>query len=245
MNWIPGWDSVAATSWWSGFYFWISIVCLIGLGAAEVISHRYSDRKDELAAIDEAAKDQRHDEDVARLQHDTASATERAENLERQAAELQNEAAQATARALEAQLALERFKAPRTLTQVQQDALAAALGTFAPQQYAVSVGQGAETGNLLCLLDSLLQKAGWTRIAPFGSVKVETGCGTAGVNSASGVHVRVSIDTEPFTPQKGARAAATLLAAMLNQDGIEALPAQDPINIPKPNVINLMVGTKP
>jgi hypothetical protein len=32
---------------------------------------------------------------------------------------------------------------------------------------------------------------------------------------------------------------------MLNAAGIAAFPALDPKNIPKPNVINLMVGVKP
>lgn len=86
MSWIPGWDSVAGTGWWSGFYFWVSIVCLIGLGVAEVVSHRYEGRKDQLAAIEEAAKDKRHNEEMARVQHDTAQAGERAAQLERDAA---------------------------------------------------------------------------------------------------------------------------------------------------------------
>jgi hypothetical protein len=78
-----------------------------------------------------------------------------------------------------------------------------------------------------------------------GVRKVDTACGTAGVNSLSGVHIRVSLDTDPFTPGKGARAALALLAVMLNAAGIAAFPALDPKNIPKPNVINLMVGVKP
>ena len=86
MGWIPGWDSVASVGWWSGFYFWISIACLIGLGVAEVASHRYGERKDELAAVEQDAKDKRHDEDMARLQHEAAQATERAAKLEKEAA---------------------------------------------------------------------------------------------------------------------------------------------------------------
>jgi hypothetical protein len=56
------------------------------LGVAEVASHRYGERKDELAAIEQNAKDKRHDEDMARVQHDTAQAIERAAQLEREAA---------------------------------------------------------------------------------------------------------------------------------------------------------------
>jgi hypothetical protein len=48
MSLIPGWDSIAGAGWWSTFYFWASIISLIGLGTSEVASHRYSERKDEL-----------------------------------------------------------------------------------------------------------------------------------------------------------------------------------------------------
>jgi hypothetical protein len=123
MSWIPGWGSVAGAEWWSGFYFWLSISCLIGLGITEVASHRYGERKDELAAAEQAAKDKRHDEDVARLQHDTAQANERAAQLGREAAEATKTAALANERAAELKLALEReiaARQPRRITSAQQ-----------------------------------------------------------------------------------------------------------------------------
>ena len=108
MSWIPGWESIAAAEWWSGFYFWLSISCLIGLGITEVASHRYGERKDELVAIEQGAKDKRHDEDMAQLQHDTAQTNERA-------AQLSREAALADARAAQSQLELQRLKNPRSI----------------------------------------------------------------------------------------------------------------------------------
>jgi hypothetical protein len=99
VSWIPGWGSVASTAWWGGFYFWISIGALIALGMAEVASHRYSDRKDELTAIQEEAIQRRHDEDMAAVQHDTAQANERAAKLEKEAAEANAEVAKANATA--------------------------------------------------------------------------------------------------------------------------------------------------
>lgn len=86
MSWIPGWDSIIGTGWWSGFYFWAGIVALISLGVFEIASHRYSDRKDELTAIEQTDIQRRHDEDMARVQHDTAQANERGSQLERDAA---------------------------------------------------------------------------------------------------------------------------------------------------------------
>jgi hypothetical protein len=115
MSWIPGWGSVASAEWWSGFYFWLSISCLIGLGITEVASHRYGERKDELAAIEQATKDKRHDEDVAHLQHDTAQANERAAELSREAAQATQKAAEANARAAQAELGLQKMQNPRTI----------------------------------------------------------------------------------------------------------------------------------
>jgi hypothetical protein len=145
VSWIPGWDSVAGAGWWSGFYFWASIIALIGLGKAEVASHRYSDRKDELAAVEQEAIQRRHDEDMARVQHDTAQANERAAQLTQEASRLSAEAeaaraaiadanaraAEATQKAAEAQLALERFRAPRQLTPQQQAELRDKMAPFA------------------------------------------------------------------------------------------------------------------
>ena len=55
MRWIPGWDSVEGAHWWSNAYFWGSILSLILLGASEVVSHRYSERRDRLANIEQEA----------------------------------------------------------------------------------------------------------------------------------------------------------------------------------------------
>jgi hypothetical protein len=54
---------------------------LILLGVFEVISHRYSERKDELAAAEQDSTQRRHDEEMARLHLETAKANERAAEL--------------------------------------------------------------------------------------------------------------------------------------------------------------------
>src|SRR5260370_34907342 len=63
MLWWPGWESIAWAGWWSHFWFWFGILCLFALGAAEVVSHVYSLRKDELVA---AAEKTRADEQQRR-----------------------------------------------------------------------------------------------------------------------------------------------------------------------------------
>jgi hypothetical protein len=54
MSWWPGWDSITGSHWWSNAYFFASIVSLILLGVFAVVSHRYSERTDELTAIEKA-----------------------------------------------------------------------------------------------------------------------------------------------------------------------------------------------
>jgi hypothetical protein len=86
VSWIPGWGSIAAAGWWSGFFFWASIVSLIGLGISEVASHRYGDRKDELTAEQQRIDKKTHDDEIARLHLEPAQANERAAKLQEAAA---------------------------------------------------------------------------------------------------------------------------------------------------------------
>jgi len=48
MAWWPSWDSVDSVGFWSHFWFWVAIVCLVAVGASAMISHIYGLRKDEL-----------------------------------------------------------------------------------------------------------------------------------------------------------------------------------------------------
>ena len=118
MSWIPGWESVTGARWWENFYFWASIGALILLGAAEIVSHRYTERKDELAAIEQTSTQRRHDEEMARLHAAEASKAEIAK-ANASAAE-----ANARAEALRLQLLIEQQRrAPRTLTDEQKIAM--------------------------------------------------------------------------------------------------------------------------
>jgi hypothetical protein len=86
---ILGWESVAGASWWSTFWFWDSIVSLLMLGISEVISHRCTERKDLLVEQAQTAEKRQHDEEMARVQRDTAQANERAAELAKEAAIVQ------------------------------------------------------------------------------------------------------------------------------------------------------------
>jgi hypothetical protein len=93
MSWIPGWDSAASADLWSNVFFWAGIIALLFLGISEVVSHRYTERKDELVSEQQAATERRHDEEMARLLLETAQANERAANLEKEAEQLRTIAA--------------------------------------------------------------------------------------------------------------------------------------------------------
>lgn len=94
MSWIPGWDAAASAYWWSNIYFSASIVALILLGVFEVISHRYSERKDELTATEQQRIQDQHDKDMAAVHLQASQANERAANLEKEAAAANERAAE-------------------------------------------------------------------------------------------------------------------------------------------------------
>lgn len=112
MSWIPGWDSITGADWWSSFYFWAGIIALLALGVAEVVSHRYTDRKDELTTAQQDATQRRHDEEMARLHLATSKADERAAAANERAASLEKESA-----ALRADLTK---RLPRTISEEQK-----------------------------------------------------------------------------------------------------------------------------
>jgi hypothetical protein len=148
MSWIPGWDSIAGSYWWENFYFSASIGALILLGVAEVISHRYSQRKDVLAAIEQSDTQRRHDDEIARLHLETAATNERAANLEHENALIRQK-----------NLELEKALEPRLLEQLYSSE---ALKPFAEiQAFIVSVPD-FEARRLASQMAVMFQMAGWT-----------------------------------------------------------------------------------
>jgi hypothetical protein len=223
MNWLPGWQSAAAAGWWSNAWFWASLASLLFLGVCEMISHRYSERKDELAARQQDVVQRQHDKEIADLQFQTAEANRRA---------------------AEARLALEKYKAPRTLSAAQRATFALRLQPFSGQKYVLSVAAGQEAADLVCLFDKLLTEAGWVRAngdnTNLGAIKYNTDCGPILPNVLSDVHVRVTVNP----PSRVVASGEALLSAIAEAE-IAVHPGRDPANVPGPDVILLMVGAKP
>jgi uncharacterized membrane protein len=148
--------------------------------------------------------------------------------------ELTNSVANANERALEAQLALETFKAPRSLNDAQLAKIAAPLHQFVGQEYAVTTFWDLKEPLALSnRIHQALQLAGWKFIPP----------GTGGAFLLGGIAgVQVWVHPDADAPVK---AAADALIGALNAEQIEAeLKLQNPNN-PKDNKIALNVGTKP
>jgi hypothetical protein len=148
MSWIPGWDSIESAGWWSNFYFGAGICALLCLGVFEVISHRYSLRKDELTSQQQDETQRRHDEEIARLHLETAEANAKAES-ERLA-----------------RVKIEERLAPRRLTDPQSFALGDKLKPFGIDTADLFLfGETAEGIQLIGPISFALSTAGWrTRI---------------------------------------------------------------------------------
>jgi hypothetical protein len=138
MSWLPGWDSIADTDWWSNFYFWAGIIALLLLGVSEVVSHRYTERKDELVAKEQAVIQQGYDKEIAQLHLEASQANERAVKLEQENLKLRDELLKRSARLLTAeqrQALIDVFKAnPIT------SATVILLAELEPNSFGVQIG---------------------------------------------------------------------------------------------------------
>ena len=95
VSWLPGWTTADDAGWWSSFYFWFGVASLVSLGCAEVLSHFYGLRQDELVAISERAteeqrafaqqvSDRRRESETAVLQQKAEAAEQALIELQRQ-----------------------------------------------------------------------------------------------------------------------------------------------------------------
>lgn len=151
--------------------------------------------------------------------------------------------AAANARALEAQLALEKFRAPRELNQEQIDRVANKARQFQDVQFDLSTN--STDPELLALMEAIeraVKKAGWTGVDWTGFGWTRPGAPNIGTSvSVSNVVVGVRFEDLSTVLWK----AAGVLAEALRAEGIEAIASPVPIaagtNTP---VVHIMVGPK-
>jgi hypothetical protein len=125
------------------------------------MKEKFSD--DRIVANEAETKRATADSDLAK--EGTAKANERIAELSTQAEQLRKDTADATARALEAQVALEKFKAPRSISVEQRNRIVEEMKKFAGQQYFGMVASGiADAWDVWREISLSLELAGWKRI---------------------------------------------------------------------------------
>jgi hypothetical protein len=253
---VPGWDSIQGSHWWGNFYFGASIVSLILLGAMEVISHRYGERKDELAAIEQESTEKAHENEIARLHVEAARLSADAEaskasiaasNKEMELA--RKDAAIAEQRANEAKLALEQLRSPRLMTPDWQAKIILQLSRFKGTRFDMALIPGdPEAATLLGQVSATIQAAGWQWVdfAPSGGPLTITytwpGLPNAGQMGGFGIDIFVPPDRTDLS------FAANALAQSFRADGFcdgTIHNAAEEQKFPNHDTIHVLIGKKP
>jgi hypothetical protein len=204
----------------------------IGVVGESITGFLHWRRSGQLQSV-QTAENLAQQKEIARLSNETASARGGI-------AEANARAADANARALQAQVELAKFKAPRTLTQEQQDRITSKLSAFSGTQFDAAVGPigDPEPELLLRVIETTLEKAGWAQIDWKGAkMQLATpGKKIAGLSSVT----NVIVEADPPLAQ-----ATFELAAALNAEGIAAL-AQGSSNdaTANTNTVHIMIGRK-
>lgn len=132
----PGWDSLDAVTRIHSWAEASGIVLLGLLVVAEVITFKYSGRKDALVEAQQSAEKRSHDDEMARIHLETARLSAEAETAKAAIASADADAAKANERAAELKLALEReiaARQPRKITPEQHAAIVKYLANAAPK----------------------------------------------------------------------------------------------------------------
>ena len=148
-------------------------------------------------------------------------------------------AAKANERAAEAQAALEKFKAARSLSPEQQSTIVDAIKPFAGQEFAGTVAAGVpDASSLWATLDKTLRAAHWVRRLPWG---LATGDPPAGIPVSPNKGVTI------FVPQDDLASlapAVNTLSSALNSAGLKTYVAPDAGPQTRPKIIVVEIGTK-
>ena len=160
---------------------------------------------------------------------------------------LQGQVADAQKQAADAQLALDKFKAPRRLSPEQQTALSHEMRPYAGTPFTMAVFNDKESNDLLGQIFQALVDAGWKPVAWQTEGIISTtvnypGRPNFGLTNLDGVYIQADERyVEKFGPQ------VNRLAALLDSQGIWAtgeVGAMPKTNLKNIGVINVMIGQK-
>jgi hypothetical protein len=173
---------------------------------------------------------------------DRRSSEERTAALTAQGDQLRKETAEANARAAEAQLALERLKAPRTLGPARQEFVANTVRSFAGQRYRAAISPGADDGVAFWgSLYTTLEGAGWIYV-PAGPPSV--GNPPAGIPIAAIPGVEIRFDP---AKEKELTPAVLALGGALHADGMVVAVNRDQQSNPNEaqrDILLIVIGTR-
>jgi len=175
-------------------------------------------------------------------ERDRTESAERVASLVVQGDRLRKDTAEANARAMEAQLALEKFKAPRSLSAEQQDRIATKVRPFGSIPFDFAVQTDPESINLMEQISASLESAGWIR-KPWkdgGVIFTPQGKPPAGIVSFSGLAIQIDVSKTAEWDW----AASTLWKA-IEAEGIAATAVRLNDKSENANAVHIKVGKKP
>jgi len=179
------------------------------LGIFELASHRYSDRKDELASAEQTDAQRKHDEEMLRLQGDL-------EASRAQIAQADERAALAEQKTAEINLILAKIREWRNISVDDQAKMATELRAFSGTKFDAAVSSAApEIANLLDTIESALANATWGQI-PWTHESImytRQNKPEVGLRGAQGVSVVVDPQNERVLSAAGEELARLLNAA--------------------------------
>jgi hypothetical protein len=148
-------------------------------------------------------------------------------------------------KAAKSELALERFKAPRSLNWDQRKQISDAVKSFGAQEYVTSITMGPDTIKIRDDIEVALDAAGWVRRPPLGQVTLGDPPNASSIAMVVGDGVRIQISPDQVAPESSQFRAATALADALQSAGIAAKATKSQELTNQPNLIQIMIGYKP
>ena len=193
------------------------------------VEEKLSTSKEKQLALDLRDRDLK----IAELGKKAADSETKAESFRLDIAKANESAAQARARAIEANLELEKLKAPRSLTGEQSARIANRLKEFAGQEFDVTpYWDSPESLKFANQIADSLIRAGWQYVKP-----VKSGFMLGGI-------VGVQVWRHPDADDSASRAADALVAVLTAEGFSATLRVQNAVNNPKNNKLRLNVGSK-
>jgi hypothetical protein len=149
--------------------------------------------------------------------------------------------AEANARALEAQLALEKFKAPRKLDESQVARIKAAVLPFSGTPFDIAVTLESEPQNFAAQVGALLESAGWVWKNRNNTPGLAINIGKHQAAMVNGIPLGLEIDVSK--DKDWARAVLALGNALL-VEGMQPVVNEANDNSASPDAVHLYFGSK-